>query len=251
MDKPWLYRGSIAHSRLLPKPHAFTYPAFFVCFPLREKAALKSRLFSLNRFNLFSYHDADHGDGGDGEAWVRNILQEHDITHASGDIYLLALPRMLGFVFNPVSFWLCHDPQLSLRAIVCEVRNTFGERHCYLLEAEDGKIIDAHTRLKSQKVFHVSPFFEVKGQYHFRFLQASATRTVSINYQEDDELTLKTALTGEAETLSDRNLMTLFLALGWTTLLVVLRIHWQALRLCLKGIKFHKKPLPPLKEISR
>jgi DUF1365 family protein len=250
MNKLWLYRGNIAHTRLLPRYHTFCYPAFFLCFPLHKKSALQSRLFSLNRFNLFSYHDADHGDGQDSEAWARRILARQKITQATGDIWLLTLPRMLGFVFNPVSFWLCHDAQQTLQAIICEVRNTFGERHCYLLVAEDSQAITAQTRLKAEKIFHVSPFFEVTGNYHFHFIQSDSRYTVNINYLQDDNLMLKTALTGQAEALNDRHLITLFLSLGWSTLMVVFRIHWQALRLLLKGIPFHRKPTPPLKEIS-
>lgn len=251
MSPSWLYTGTVTHTRLSPRHHAFNYPAFFICFPLQRKAELQSRLFSLNRFNLFSYHDKDHAGGQDGETWVRNILAGHGITVANGEIWLLALPRMLGFVFNPVSFWLCHDSHQQLRAVICEVNNTFGERHCYLLTAADGSAIDAHTPLQAAKIFHVSPFFDVSGEYHFRFLQMPELRTVSINYLQNGETVLKTAITGEAQTLDDRHLLRLFLALGWSTLLVVIRIHWQALRLCLKGIRFHRKPTPPAQEISR
>lgn len=251
MDKPWLYRGTVVHSRLLPKQHRFSYPAFFICFPLNEKQALNSRFFSLNRFNLFSYHETDHGDGKDGEQWARKILQQEGIVNATGRIDLMALPRMLGFVFNPVSFWFCHDQKEALQAIICEVRNTFGERHHYLLTANNSAGIDSNTELTTRKIFHVSPFFDVKGEYHFRFFQTTALRSASINYLEDEQLVLKTAITGHAESLSDRNLVKLFIGLGWFTVMVVVRIHWQALKLWLKGIPFHRKPPAPLKEISR
>lgn len=251
MDKPWLYRGTVNHARLLPQEHRFSYPAFFICFPLQEKSRLQSRLFSLDRFNLFSFHEVDHGDGKDGEAWVRGILAAHNIITADGEIRLLCLPRMLGFVFNPVSFWLCHDKQSGLRAILCEVNNTFGEKHSYLLQAINGAAITAQTDLQAQKVFHVSPFFPVRGEYHFRFQQSADLRSASINYLEDGQLLLKTVISGHAQTLDDRHLLRLFFALGWSTLLVVLRIHWQALRLWLKGIPFHRKPQPPVQEISR
>jgi DUF1365 family protein len=251
MDKQWLYRGTVSHARLLPQEHRFSYPAFFICFPLREKYRLQSRLFSLNRFNLFSYHEADHGDGKDGEAWVRRILAAHDVSSADGEIRLLCLPRMLGFVFNPVSFWLCHDSNGGLRIILCEVNNTFGERHSYLLQAADNMAITSHTELQAKKVFHVSPFFPVRGEYHFRFQQNIEQRSASIHYLEDGVLLLKTAISGKAQTLDDRHLLRLFFALGWSSLLVVLRIHWQALQLWLKGIPFHRKPSPPAQEISR
>jgi DUF1365 family protein len=250
MAKPWLYIGRLVHMRQAPAFNSFSYPAFFICFPLREKAALASRCFSLNRFNLFSFHDADYGDGAGDETWARNILQAHGIE-AAGEIWLHTLPRMLGFVFNPVSFWLCHDTQGQLHAVISEVRNTFGERHSYLLEAEHGAPITADTELRSRKVFHVSPFFEVSGEYHFRFRHTPGRRSISIDYWNNGALALKTAISGDVQPLTDRNLVKLFFSLGWSTLLVVLRIHRQALLIWLKGVPFHKKPMPPKENISR
>ncbi|MGH8493618.1 MAG: DUF1365 domain-containing protein [Moraxellaceae bacterium] len=251
MNKPWLFRGKINHARLLPKAHTFSYPAFFIRFPIARKTQLQSRLFSLNRFNLFSYHDVDHGDGGDGETWVRQLLAKEGVNNSDGDIYLLCLPRMLGFVFNPVSFWFCHDAQGGLRSVICEVNNTFGERHCYLLQAPEGFCITADSPLQARKVFHVSPFFPVSGEYRFQFRYEDECSDARIHYQENGQLLLTTTLLGKAQPLDDRHLLRLFLSLGWSTLLVVLRIHWQALRLWLKGITFHRKPAPPAQEISR
>lgn len=251
MNKPWLYRGTIAHNRLLPKKHSFSYPAFFICFPLDEKQKLRSTFFSVNRFNLFSYYESDHGDGGDGEKWARKILQESGVFNATGCIEILTLPRMLGFVFNPVSFWFCHNEEKSLKAIICEVKNTFGERHYYLLTADNGDDIHDNSALTTRKVFHVSPFFEVKGHYHFKFIKSGLLRTASIDYLENEQLLLKTALTGKAQALTDHHLLALLLSLGWFTVMVVIRIHWQALKLWLKGISFHRKPAAPLKEMSR
>ena len=155
MIKPWLYRGKVGHARLGAKTNAFAYDSLFICFPLHQRRELASTLFGYNCWSLFGYHDADHGDGADPEAWIRAILNLHGITAADGDIWLQTLPRILGFVFNPVSFWYCHDRQQQLRAVLCEVRNTFGERHCYLLTAVDHGVITADTELHSEKVFHV------------------------------------------------------------------------------------------------
>lgn len=250
MTRPWLYRGRVLHTRLQPCLHHFSYAALFICFPLAEKSALQSRLFSLNRFNLFSYHDADHGDGRDGEAWARDVLRRNGVA-LDGPIWLQTLPRMLGHVFNPVSFWLCHDRDAQLRAVICEVNNTFGERHCYLLTAAALAVIGADTVLHARKVFHVSPFFSTAGEYRFRFRHTPAHRQVAIDYVEAGQLLLRTGIGGRARPLDDRELLKAFFTLGWATLLVVLRIHWQALRLWLKGIPFHSKPLPPQEEISR
>ncbi len=134
----WLYLGTVAHKRLGHATHGFRYPALFVCFPLSAVRQLRGPLFGVDRFNLFSFHQKDHGDGRDAEAWMRGILREHGLDGiASGEIWLHTLPRMLGFVFNPVSFWYCHDREDRLRAVFCEVNNTFGERHGYLLTASD------------------------------------------------------------------------------------------------------------------
>ena len=251
MIKPWLYRGKVGHARLGAKTHAFAYDSLFICFPLQQRRELASKLFGYNRWNLFGYHDADHGDGRDPEAWIRGILSEHGVTSADGDIWLHALPRILGFVFNPVSFWYCHDSQQQLRAVLCEVRNTFGERHCYLLTAADQGVISADTTLHSEKVFHVSPFYPVNGEYQFQFAQKGDFRRVQIDYWQAGTLSLKTHVSGMALAMTDKNLLKAFVQLGWATLMVVLRIHWQALKLWRQGVTFHRKPVPPVMEISR
>ena len=169
---------------------------------------------------------------------------------ADGEIWLQTQPRILGFVFNPVSFWYCHDHNQQLRAVVCEVNNTFGERHCYLLTAADQAVISAASPLHCQKMFHVSPFFPVDGEYRFRFHQQDNKRTVAINYWHNQQLRLKTVITGSAMPLSPANLVKTFARLGWNTALVVSRIHWQALKLWRKGAVFHRKPVPPHLEIS-
>lgn len=249
MSERWFYRGQVVHTRLEPMRHHFRYPAFFVCFPLSRKAALAHALFGVDRANLFSFHEADHGDGRDGRAWVRGILARFGVA-ADGEVWLQAMPRLLGFVFNPVSFWYCEDAAGALRAVVCEVNNTFGERHCYLLTAPGGGAIAGDTELRAQKVFHVSPFFDVAGEYRFHFRQQQGRRTVRIDYWRDGRPQLMTALTGEALPLTAGTLLRTLAGMGWATVLVVVRIHWQALKLWLRGAKFHPKPVPPTEEIS-
>jgi DUF1365 family protein len=251
VNRPWLYRGYIHHARQGKAANAFRYPGLFLCFPLAQREQMRSRLFGYNRFSLFGYHDADHGDRSpDPEAWVRGLLRREGLEQADGDIWLQAMPRILGFVFNPVSFWYCHDRDGQLRVVLCEVNNTFGERHCYLVSRPDHGVIDADCELVCDKVFHVSPFFEVRGEYRFRFLSKGVQRTVAIDYYQDQALVLRTSVSGQASALSDSQLLRSFFSLGWATLMVVLRIHWQALRLWLKGATFFSKPEPPHKEIS-
>ncbi len=251
MKKEWLFHGTVAHTRLWPRRHAFRYPAIFICFPLSGKKEMASRLFSLDRLNLFSFNEKDHGNGKNTAEWIAETLAREGVTNADGEVWLMTMPRILGFVFNPVSFWWCHDRDGQLRAVLCEVRNTFGERHCYLLTAPENSVIGTSTLLQSRKVFHVSPFLEVKGHYHFRFSVTSGRRTVAIDYFEEETEVLKTVVTGQASTLSDMRLLKTFFSFGFATLMVVLRINWQALKLFLKGISFYQKPSPPSQEISR
>lgn len=251
MSRHWLYHGQVSHARLGEQRNAFGYPALFLCFPLSARASLSSRLFSLTRWNLFGWRAEDHGDGGDPERWIRDILSREGLEGIDGEVWLQTQPRILGFVFNPVSFWYCHDRTGALRAVLCEVRNTFGERHCYLLTAPGQDVIGEDTPLTSRKVFHVSPFYPVDGEYHFQFTLRDDERRVRIDYWRNGEPALRTQLAGRAVALGDRQLLRSFLRFGWATVLVVWRIHRQALRLWLMGVTFHSKPAPPGVEITR
>lgn len=247
----WLYTGTVAHKRIGVAANAFNYPALFLCFPLSQRHALANTLFGYNRFNLLSFYEKDHGNGVDAQRWIKSILSEAQLDHiTTGEVWLQTQPRVLGYVFNPVSFWYCHDDRQQLRVVLCEVNNTFGERHCYLLTAPQQSIIKSNTKLQCQKLFHVSPFFDVKGEYHFQFLQQGSKRTVAINYWLENKLQLKTLITGDSQALNPTNISRSLLKLGWTTAVVVARIHWQALKLWRKGATFYRKPTPPSMEIS-
>lgn len=251
MSEAWLYRGKVGHVRLGEQANAFAYDSLFLCFPLSGKDRMKNRLFSLERWNLFSFHERDHGDGVNGEAWVRGILASHGIDRADGDVWLQTMPRIFGFVFNPVSFWYCHDRTGGLRAVLCEVNNTFGERHCYLLSDPAQALITSDSLLRCDKVFHVSPFYPVRGEYRFGFTLAPDSRRVQIDYWQDDKLMLRTRVGGDAIALTELNLLKTLARFGWATLFVVLRINWQAFRLWRKGATFHRKPAPPALEITK
>ena len=251
MTNNWLYTGTVAHKRVGKVAHAFNYPALFLCFPLSARTQLANPLFGYNRFNVFSFYDRDYGNGVDANTWIRNLLVDHQLSAiCDGEVWLQTQPRIFGYAFNPVSFWYCHDSQQQCRAVLCEVNNTFGERHCYLLTAQEHGVIDSQTDLQCQKIFHVSPFFAVEGEYHFRFYQHQDKRTVSINYWLEQQLQLKTVVTGTAMPLTATNILKTVAQLGWATVLVVLRIHWQALKLWRKGATFYRKPTPPHLETS-
>lgn len=233
--------------------HGFRYPVMFLCFPLAQVESLSSGIFSLNRFNIFSFHFRDHGsrDGEHPRDWIGKLLEQNNMREAAHDVWLQTFPRILGFVFNPVSFWYCHDSQGDLMAVVCEVNNTFGETHLYLLNRDDNSPIQEGDVLSCRKIFHVSPFFDVHGHYEFRFSALDKNRSVSINYYEPEGLSLKTVITGRPTELNSRNLVSSLLRNGWMTVRIVVGIHWQALKLWLKGARFHSKPNPPEKELSR
>lgn len=251
--RPLLYFGKVMHARLRPKRNAFAYRVFFLRIPLSRLRELSGPLLSLNRWNLFSFNESDHGarDGSPLEPWIRSLLAREGIRGADGEVVLQAFPRVLGYVFNPVSFWFCHDRGGALRAILCEVNNTFGESHNYLLAHADGRAIVDGEVLTARKVFHVSPFCEVRGRYTFRFDGGHGDCRARIDYGDNDGRLLATAVWGRAVPLRTVNLLRAFLFYPWMTVGVMARIHYQALKLWLKGVKYVPKPLPPAQETTR
>ncbi len=245
--------GNVMHARMRPRAHRFHYGVFYLRLPLSQLHHSASRFFSIDRWNLLSLYRADHGakDGSDLESWIRNLLRQENIHHADGDIILQAFPRVLGYVFNPVSFWFCHDQQGALRAVLCEVRNTFGEHHNYLVAHDDGRPIATDCTLQSRKVFHVSPFFDVSGDYRFSFSQHGASQKVRIDYYDAQGLLLATSVSGHTEALTSRRLLFAFFRYPLMTFGVVARIHWQAMKLWLKGAGYRSKPAPPVLDTTR
>jgi DUF1365 family protein len=259
---PQLCFGRVGHRRLRPVVNAFSYRSYYLRLPLRSMAPagaapFGSRLFGRNRFNLLSFYDADHGDGATPLLdWIDRLLRAEGVTDADGEVWLQTMPRVLGYVFNPVSFWFCHRADGLLRAVLCDVHNTFGERHCYLLD--DGFCIDEGAELRVRKVFHVSPFNPVAGEYRFRFVRCidgragGAERTsAAIDYLDGDGAVLQTSISGLAGPLDRRHVLKAFFAYPMQSLGVVLRIHYQALRLFLRRAPFYSKPAPPQQKVTR
>jgi hypothetical protein len=252
---PAIVRGEIAHRRRRPAGNAFAYPAFCLRLPLSRLASLPAGGVAHNGRGLLSFHDRDHGarDGSPLDAWIRARLAEHGVA-ADGEVVLYAFPRVLGYVFNPVSFWVCHDRGGHVRAVLCEVRNTFGERHNYLLAHDDGRPLVSGEALVAAKAFHVSPFCEVRGRYAFRFHFAAGRWLARIDYFDDDragEPLLETWISGRATPLDAPAARRLPWQYPLFTLGVVARIHWQALRLLAKRVPFFAKPAPPHQETTR
>lgn len=236
--------GRVMHVRLHPARHRFDYPVYFVRLPIHDLASVPTRWFSLNRFNLLSFHEADHGDGGSSRVWVSRLLKQHGLR-ADGEIWLTTFPRVLGYAFKPVSFWHCHNAEGGLVAVLAEVNNTFGERHVYLLRTDDPA-----ATLHADKVFHVSPFFPVRGRYSFHFHPQPDVFRARIDYDDGSGEALRTAWWGRLEPLTARACLRAFSSYPLMTWGVIARIHLQALRLAMKRVPFFRKPLAPLHEVT-
>lgn len=247
--------GHVGHRRLRPVGNAFRYRTFFLMLPMRHLRARGSDALAVNRPGWLSFHDRDHGDGrgperGGALAWLDELLAGAGIQDATGEAWLQTYPRVLGHTFKPVSFWYCHTDQGALRAVVAEVNNTFGERHCYLLDQPA-----YGEELRADKVFHVSPFCTTAGRYRFRFLRTAhegQERIVArVDHDDADGPLIQTHLSGTLQPADRRSLRHALLAYPALTLGVVARIHWQALRLWIKRIPFHSKPAPPQEAVTR
>lgn len=244
----------VVHRRLRPRANAFRYKVAYLSLGLDELKSASSRWLKVDRPGLVAFHRADHGarDGSDLQGWLRALLDKHGLTRAcDGRVELVTLPRMLGYVFNPVSFWFCRDRAGDLRAVLCEVNNTFGESHCYLVHHADFRPLQADEWLDGRKVFHVSPFLPVEGAYRFRFRSDPERVHVDVNYHDAEGLMLATSVGGRREALTDRTVLRRFLGNPMMTFGVVARIHWQALQLWRKRVKFHAKPEPPAQFVTR
>jgi uncharacterized protein len=242
-----LYVGRVMHQRLRPRAHRFDYRGFWFVFDIDEIDALASRLrlFSRNRFNLFSFHDRDYGDrsGVSLRAQVERHLMAAGMAPDGGSIQLLTLPRIFGYVFNPLSVYFARRADGGLRAILWEVSNTFGERHSYLIPVIDGHA--ATIRQTCAKELHVSPFLDMNMTYRFRVAPPAARTTVSIVCADAGGAVIVAAMNGERRELDDRALLAAFARVPFMTLKVIVTIHWEALRIWLKGVGFRSNPPPP------
>ena len=250
---PRLIIGQVMHRRLRPAVNAFVYPVFYVQLPVNDLALINRGIFSVDRNNLLSLHQKDHGprDGSPLLPWIQARLREHGLPD-DGEITLQCFPRVLGYVFNPVSFWFCRNRDGALIAVLAEVSNTFGGRHSYLLYNPDHSPLRDGQQLEARKDFHVSPFCEVQGGYRFRFYLERPTLLARIDYDDAGGELLLTAISGKAREWSTGSLLAAFAKMPFLTAGVMFRIHWQALKLYLKGVPFFGKSAPqPLQESTK
>ena len=254
--QPLLGFGEVRHLRLRPARNAFSYPTYFLMLPMRALHRHGPGALAHNRRAALSFFDKDHGDGSANALhWLDNLLQREGVEDATGEVWLHTYPRVLGYTFKPVSFWYCHTGDGRLRAIVVEVNNTFGERHCYLLDAP--RYGQEHS---AGKVFHVSPFCTLEGGYRFRFMTTPASdgsgtphRTVAhIDYDDaSGAALLETSVSGTLEPITAASLRKALWGYPAMTLGVMARIHWQAVKLWRKRVPFIRKPHPPKNFVTR
>jgi len=251
--RPRLFLGKVMHRRLRPVVNAFVYPVFYIQLPLRDLDSAICPFFAIDRSNLLSFWQKDHGprDGSPLLPWITARLRERGLPD-DGEIILQTFPRVCGLVFNPVSFWFCHDRSGALIAVLAEVNNTFGGTHAYLLHNPGGAPLRDGQELRADKAFHVSPFNEIVGGYRFRFHLDRPAQLARIDYDDADGELLLTAISGKQQRWGSGALLGAVLRMPLMTAGVMLRIHWQALKLWLKGVPFRGAHLPqPLRESSK
>lgn len=247
---PMIFTGKVMHSRLFPRANKFVYRIYYLFFPLDDLSRLP---LSVNKFAKTSFYTEDHGNkqrGRDLKVWIQDILSTYNIS-ADGPIILMCMPRILGYVFNPVSFWFCYDEDKNLRAVLCEVNNTFGETHSYLCRRNDFEPISGHEWIEGEKVFHVSPFMERNGTYRFRFnLQNDKIGIWIDHYTPEGKKLLLTSLTGNLVPMTQKQVDRCFWSYPFVTIKAIILIHWQALKLVMKGIKYIPKPAQLAERLS-
>lgn len=232
-----VYEGAVTHRRFKPVNHHLRYRVFSFLLDLDalDRTAKDLRWFSHNRLNLFSFHDRDHGDGksDDLAAYIRAALINAGVD-GGGRILALCYPRMLGYAFNPLTVYYCHDRDNQLSAVIYEVSNTFGGRHSYLIP-----INGAADRIEqsADKCFHVSPFIDMDMRYAFSLTRPVDNISVSIQTSDEEGPVLNAAFKGDASILSDKKLSSLFIRYPLMTMKVIAGIHWEALKLALKGLR--------------
>ena len=244
--------GQTFHGRKGAVENAFRYSIDYVLLDAEARTPEAPALFARNRRGVVSVHDSDHGGPpgqGRGAAWIREVLARHGIAGIAR-VELLAQPRVLGYVFNPVSFWLCRGDDGALTAVIAEVTNTYGDRHSYLCHHPDLRPIRAEDTLAATKVFHVSPFQPVSGDYSFRFDIRGDRIAIRIDYARGDGGLVAT-LTGPRRPLRTAGILRALLRRPFGARRVLALIHWQAAKLWWKGARFRARPVPPSEDLTR
>lgn len=242
---PQIFTAKVMHKRIFPKENSFTYGIYYLVLPLPAQN-IPSKIIS------FDAKDLGNRDGSDPSIYAKNILAKYDLEEKTEHIILITMPRVIGYVFNPVSFYFCLDFEKKLRAVIAEVHNTFGQQHSYLCVKKDHAEINQDDWLEAEKLFHVSPFLERNGNYRFRFSLQENKLGIWIDYfDKDKNKQLLTSLTGSLAPLNEESLKKAFWSHPLVTLKTIVLIHWQALKILIKGVKYVPKPKQYEEKISK
>ena len=239
-----IYNGTVIHKRFKPKIHYFKYKVFSLLIDLSELEYLseKIKFFSHNKFNLVSFYEKDHGnrDGSSLVSWVKKNLKDNNINSEDVKIKLLCYPRILGYVFNPLSVFYIYNIDEKLICILYEVKNTFGEQHTYIFKVDNDQNLYQHN---CSKKFHVSPFIEMNCKYFFRLLKPGEKISVIIDQYQTDEKILYASQDGQRVDFNTKELIKSYLKHPLMTFKIISAIHFEAFKLWIKGIKFIKKKI--------
>ena len=239
-----IYNGNVIHKRFKPKEHYFKYKVFSLLIDLDELSIIKEKIkiFSYNKFNILSFFDKDHGyrDGSSIKDWLIQVLQKKNISTRDIKIKILCYPRIFGYVFNPLSIFFIYDSNSNPIAILYEVKNTFGEQHTYVFKID---IKNKQIFNNCKKKFYVSPFMDLESKYFFKVLIPNERLSVIIDQRDKEGKLLFASQDGERVKLSSKNLLKSYLKHPLMTLKIISAIHYEALKLWIKGIKLVKKNL--------
>jgi len=247
---PGLYEGVVTHTRHAPRQHKLRYRIFMMLIDidLIDQMSSDLKTFSHNKLNWLSFFDRDHATGEDLRGWIEGHLRKAGLTPDGGPVQVLCMPRVLGYVFNPLSVWFCWRRDGALAAILYEVRNTFGQKHSYLIPAPNAQ--GAVVEQDCDKGFFVSPFMDMDMHYRFRILPPGAATVVDIAVSQNGAPMLDARFAAERRELSDRALVGALIRHPLMTLMVVAGIHWEALKIFAKGIGLRPRPPLPQGEVS-
>ena len=242
IKESFIYNGQVIHKRFKPKEHFFKYKVFSLFLDLSEIKEIEKKIsfFSYNKFNLISFFDKDHGDrnGTSLIEWVKNNLKKSGLNIDQVKIKLLCYPRILGYVFNPLSIFFVYNYKSSLIAILYEVKNTFGEQHTYVFKTNPN---EKNVQNNCEKKFHVSPFMDLSSRYYFKILDPQNKLSVVIDQRDKEGKLLYASQDGLKSELSAKNLILSYIKHPLMTFKIISAIHFEALRLWVKGIKLIKK----------
>ncbi len=251
MAESCIYFGHVMHQRMKPFRHGFRYRIFTLLLDLDElpEMAKKTGVLSHNRFNIFSIYDKDHGtrDGQPLKPWIMKHATDKGVDLEGGKIYMLCFPRLFGYVFNPLTIYFCEDRAGNFAAVLYEVKNTFGEQHGYFLKAAEGA---GPTQHDHPKHFYVSPFIPMEAHYHFTVRKPGERLSVLIRQKDEGGDLLLATWTGRKAPLTKGKLLRALALFPFQAFNVIFSIHWQALKIWLKGGRYYARPKAPDREVS-